>query len=101
MQLTVSDEEILQEWIKEKGKTTLTISNLQVEHGCCVPPEGVLKKFAKPQQLENYSCAKVDSLAVYIEKGLSFKNERVHLELSGICLKTIRVLGLQRFLRYE
>jgi len=97
MQLTVSVEENLQEWIKEKGKTTLTISKLQVENGCCVPTQEVLTKFAKPKYSENYSFTKVDNLAIYIDKSLSFKNEQAHLELSGIFFKTIRVLGLQRF----
>jgi len=97
MKLTVSIAENLQEWMMEKGNTTLTISKLHADNGCCVPTQEILTRFTKPKQMENFHFIKVDNLPIYIDKSLSFKNEHAHLELSGILFKTIRVIGLQRF----
>ena len=94
MTIEVAIENGVKSWIKNKG-SILTISRMDIKAGC-IGYEDVDVTYKAPAT-NNYHYIEQDGLSVYIQKGLSFKNNVASIGLSGIGrFKNIYVGGLDR-----
>lgn len=84
------------EWLKKKEKDVLTISRLDIM-GCCVAHEDIDVNYHVPKK-GTYEKIEYGGITIFVEKNLQFKDNYVHISLSGFGpFKHIFVDGLRRF----
>ena len=81
MTISIRVDDAVQEWLKKKNRTTLTVS-LRAIRTCCVGVEDVDISYKDPQN-NNYTLIQHNGLFIHLEKGLPLRNNELHLSMMG------------------
>lgn len=93
MDVSIKVDKAVEEWMKKKKRTTLTISFIATQ-SCCIGVEDVEVSYKKPKK-NNYELIQRNGLSIYLERGLLLKEKELHLSLMGKSIfSSIHVEGL-------
>lgn len=93
MAISVKVDEAVQEWMKKKGRTIITVS-LRATRTCCVGAEDVDISYKKPRN-NNYMLIQHNGLFIYLAKGLPLRKNELHLSMMGKSVfSSIHIEGL-------
>ncbi|EJB2513366.1 hypothetical protein MKC07_002385 [Listeria monocytogenes] len=94
MAISIKVDEAVQEWMKKKNRTVITVS-LKATRTCCVSAEDVNISYKNPQN-NNYLLIQQNSLFIYLAKGLPLKKNELHLSMMGKSIfSSIHIEGLR------
>lgn len=99
MQFSIAIDHDAREWIVKKG-AVLTIERLKAGRCWVGQPLELITRFGEPKEKERFVYEHKDGIAIFIEKGIDFKDNHLSITLSGFSIfKGIYVHGLKRFWR--
>ncbi|WP_034553382.1 hypothetical protein [Carnobacterium funditum] len=81
MAISIKVDEAVQDWMKKKNRTIITVS-LEATGTCCVGGEDVDISYKNPRN-NNYMLIQQNSLFIYLAKGLPLRKNELHLSMMG------------------
>ena len=94
MAISIKVDEAVQEWMKKKNRTVITVS-LRATRTCCVGAVDVDISYKKPQN-NNYMLIQHNGLFIYLDKRLPLRKNELHLSMMGKSIfSSIHIEGLR------
>ncbi len=94
MAISIKVDDAVQEWMKKKSRTIITVS-LKATRTCCVGIEDVDISYKNPQN-NNYMLIQHNGLFIYLDKALPLMKNELHLSMMGKSIfSSIHIEGLK------
>lgn len=94
MAISITVDEAVQDWMKKKDHTILTVS-MRATGTCCISGEDVDISYKKPQT-DDYMLIQKNNLFIYLAKNLPLKQDELHVSMMGKSIfSSIHIEGIK------